>query len=52
MDINDLRSLATVFCLFAIIAVTYWAYAPSRKAYFEKAAQLPFDDGDDHEASS
>lgn len=44
MDINDLRSLSTVFCMFAIFAVTWWAYGPSRKAYFDKAAQLPFED--------
>ena len=47
MDINDLRSLATVLCMFAFVAVTYWAYGPSRKSYFDEAAQLPFEDGDD-----
>lgn len=48
MDINLLRSLATVFCMVGILAVTWWAFGPSRKSYFDKAAQLPFEDGDDH----
>jgi len=54
VDINDLRSLATVLCMIGFLAVVWWAYAPSRKASFEEAARLPFEDdagdkGDGHE---
>ncbi len=44
MDITDLRPLSTIFCMIAFAAVVYWAYAPSRKEYFEQAARLPFAD--------
>ncbi|MBT4162660.1 MAG: CcoQ/FixQ family Cbb3-type cytochrome c oxidase assembly chaperone [Gammaproteobacteria bacterium] len=44
MDIGDLRGLSTVFCMAAFAAVVFWAYGPSRKSYFEKAADLPFAD--------
>ena len=47
MDIEDLRGLSTVFCMAAFFAVVYWAYGPSRKAYFDKAADLPFADEED-----
>ena len=52
MDINDLRGLATILCMCAFAAVVWWAYGPSRKAYFDKAAQLPFADSDDEGANS
>jgi len=44
MDINDLRSLATVFCMIGFLSVVAWAYWPSRKSYFDEAAKLPFVD--------
>ena len=44
MDIGDLRGLSTIFCMAAFAAVVYWAYGPSRKEYFEQAAELPFAD--------
>lgn len=44
MDINDLRSLATVLVFLAFFGVLWWAYGPSRKGYFDKASQLPFAD--------
>lgn len=50
MDIGDLRGLSTVFCLIAFLAVVYWAYGPTRKDYFDKAAELPFDDNGEDEA--
>lgn len=52
MDINDIRGLATVFCMLGFAAVVYWAYGPSRKAYFEQAAQLPFLEEDENGAES
>lgn len=42
MDINDLRGIATIFCMIGFFAVVYWAYGPSRKADFEEAGLLPF----------
>lgn len=42
MDIGDLRGLSTIFCMLAFAAVVFWAYGPSRKGYFDKAAELPF----------
>jgi cytochrome c oxidase cbb3-type subunit 4 len=44
MDINDFRTLSTVLVFLAIIGVAWWAYGPSRKKYFDDAAQLPFQD--------
>jgi len=44
MDMTDFRGLATVLCALAFIAVVIWAYGPSRKRYFDDAAQLPFAD--------
>ncbi|MEX0943919.1 MAG: cbb3-type cytochrome c oxidase subunit 3 [Pseudomonadales bacterium] len=51
MDINDLRGIGTVLCLIAFLAIVCWAYSPSRKDAFEKAAQLPFSDTQSDEAS-
>ena len=42
MGIEDLRGLSAIFCLLAFAAVVWWAFAPSRKGYFERAAELPF----------
>ena len=44
MDINLLRSLVTVASLAAFLWIVWWAYAPSRKARFERDALLPFRD--------
>ena len=44
MDINLLRSLATVAALAAFIGIVWWAYTPSRKARFDRDALLPFGD--------
>jgi len=44
MDINLVRSLVTVASLAAFLGIVWWAYAPSRKARFERDAQLPFAD--------
>lgn len=50
MDINDLRSLATVLCMIGFLSVVAWAYWPSRKSYFDEAARLPFVDETDASA--
>ena len=50
MDMGDLRGLSTIFCMLAFAAVVYWAFGPSRKGYFDQAAELPFadDESEDH----
>jgi cytochrome c oxidase cbb3-type subunit 4 len=44
MDINLLRSLVTVAALAAFLGIVWWAYAPSRKARFERDAQMPLNE--------
>ena len=44
MDMGGLRGLSTIFCILAFGAVVYWAYGPSRKASFEEAAEILFDE--------
>lgn len=44
MDINTLRSVATVLVAVAFFAVCWWAFSPSRRKQFDEAAQLPFAD--------
>ena len=46
MDINLLRTLATIAAMAAFAGVVWWAYAPARKARFERDALLPFDRDD------
>jgi cytochrome c oxidase cbb3-type subunit 4 len=46
MDINTVRILVTVFAFAAFLGIVYWAFAPSRKARFERDAMLPFEDHD------
>jgi len=52
MDINDFRTLSTVLVFLAFVGVTWWAYGPSRKTYFDDAAQLPFLDDDAEPANT
>ncbi len=42
MDITDWRSLSTVTCFIALLAVFWWAFSPRRKKDFDEAAHLPF----------
>ena len=53
MDINDLRSLLTVLAFGSFIGIIWWAYAPSRRARFERDARLPFEEAGatDHEGA-
>jgi cytochrome c oxidase cbb3-type subunit 4 len=44
MDINVLRTVVTVVVFAAFIGIVCWAYAPSRRARFERDAMLPFDE--------
>ncbi len=50
MDINTLRSAATVLVAIAFFAVCWWAFSPSRRKQFEEAAQLPFADEPNEES--
>lgn len=49
MDINDLRSIATVLLFVAFVAIVVWAYSGKRKQAFDEAASLAV--GDDDEVS-
>ena len=44
MDVNDLRSLTTLFMLVVFVGIVAWALAGKRRAGFDEAAQLPFVD--------
>jgi len=43
MDINTLRSITTVAALVAFLAIVWWAWSKNRKAEFDEAARLPFE---------
>lgn len=45
MNQDLLRSLLTVALFVAFIALWVWAWRKERKADFDAAARLPFDDG-------
>jgi cytochrome c oxidase cbb3-type subunit 4 len=47
MDINDLRSIATVLLFAAFIAIVAWAYSGKRKQAFDEAASLAVGDDDE-----
>ena len=44
MDINDARALMTVLAFVSFLGIVFWAYSGKRKARFDEAARLPFDD--------
>ena len=43
MDINLARSLVTVVSLVLFIGIVAWAWSRKRKADFDEAARLPFE---------
>ena len=43
MDINTLRSIATLASFVAFIGIAVWAYYKPHAARFEEAARLPFE---------
>lgn len=49
MDINDARVAVTVLAFVSFLGIVFWAYSGKRKARFDEAARLPFDD-DEHRA--
>jgi cytochrome c oxidase cbb3-type subunit 4 len=42
MDVNTLRSIATVAGLMTFIGIVVWAWSKRNAADFEEAAKLPF----------
>ena len=46
MDINTLRSIATVVLFVVFIGIVVWAWSRKNKAAFDEAAQLPFQNDD------
>ncbi len=44
MDINDLRSIATVISLLTFVGIVAWAWSKRNQSNFEEAAQLPFNE--------
>lgn len=47
MDLNLLRSLTTLVLFVLFIILIYKVYNKKGKRYFEEAANLPFEDGDE-----
>jgi cytochrome c oxidase cbb3-type subunit 4 len=43
LDINDLRSIATVGALISFVGIWVWAWSRSNKNNFDEAANLPFE---------
>ncbi|MBK7413993.1 MAG: cbb3-type cytochrome c oxidase subunit 3 [Dechloromonas sp.] len=52
MDINDLRSITTVLGLLCFLGIVAWAYGKGSKKGFDEAANLPFAENDDQDATS
>lgn len=47
MDINSLRAIVTLLVFVTFIAICVMVFSRKRKAYYDAAAQLPFDESDD-----
>jgi cytochrome c oxidase cbb3-type subunit 4 len=43
MDINVMRSLATVASLITFVGIWAWAWSRRNRSGFDEAAQLPFE---------
>ncbi len=43
LDINILRSIATVVSFITFIGIVVWAYSSRNKAAFDQASKLPFE---------
>lgn len=50
MDVNDMRAAVTVISLALFLALVGWTWSRSRKAAFDEAARLPFEEGDEDSA--
>jgi cytochrome c oxidase cbb3-type subunit 4 len=47
LDINVLRSVATLVCFVAFLVIVRWAWSRRQAVAFEEAAYLPFADETD-----
>ena len=47
IDVNDLRSIMTGISFLTFVGIVIWAWSSRRKAAFDEAAQLVFDDEDE-----
>ena len=52
MELNLLRSLATVLAFASFVALVAWAWSRTRRSAFDEAARLPFDPAADGEQQS
>ena len=43
MDLNDIRSVVTLFSLLLFLGLMAWTWWPTRRSALDEAAQLPFD---------
>jgi cytochrome c oxidase cbb3-type subunit 4 len=43
LDINELRSMATVGALISFVGIWVWAWSKGNKNKFDEAANLPFE---------
>ncbi|MEN8176439.1 MAG: cbb3-type cytochrome c oxidase subunit 3 [Pseudomonadota bacterium] len=51
MDLNDFRAWHTFVLLIVFVGIVVWAYSRKRKKSFDEAANLPFADEAEHEAT-
>ena len=51
MDLNDIRAWHTVLLLILFLGIVFWAYSKRRKKSFDEAANLPFADEKQHQAT-
>jgi cytochrome c oxidase cbb3-type subunit 4 len=42
MELNDIRSLVTLFSFLLFVGLMTWTWWPTRRTSFDSAAQLPF----------
>ncbi len=47
LDLNLVRSAVTVALFVLFIALCLWAWSSRRRAEFDAAARLPFEDGEE-----
>lgn len=49
MNFGLLQGIWTIIVLIAFIAIVAWAWSSKRKKDFDKAARIPFQDGNDED---
>jgi cytochrome c oxidase cbb3-type subunit 4 len=51
MDINLIREIVMLLALVSFIGIVWWAYGPSRRSRFDRAANAVLED-DEHDAAT